>query len=148
MYLYYLDQSLWRESLPRKSGRNAPEFILRTETKCIFVKNLLSALIFDIRKCLNPTCLFTRLESLALSQKGFWKLSFCRNCGLWSLCFYGGNRVGLLCIAFLEERESVKMIGRMKNGLHSSFPFLQASNSEKPLSSPMTTKVSSITFPA
>ena len=34
----------------------------------------------------HPTCLCTRLESLAWSQQGFWQLSFCRKPNLWSLC--------------------------------------------------------------
>ena len=39
----------------------------------------------------KSTCLFTRLESLAWSQQGFWQLSFYRKCDLWSLCFDGGE---------------------------------------------------------
>ena len=54
----------------------------------------------------KATCLITRLESLVWSQQGFWQLSLCTNCDLWSLCFDGGNSVVLLCIAFLEEREN------------------------------------------
>ena len=44
----------------------------------------------------------------------------------------------LLCIALLEERESVEKLGRMKNGLFFTFPFLHATNAEKPI----TTKAS------
>ena len=44
------------------------------------------------------TCLFTRLESLARSQQGFWQLSFCRNCSLWNLCCDGRTSEGLLCL--------------------------------------------------
>ena len=80
----------------------------------------------------GATCLFTRLVSLARFQKGFWKLSFCRNCDLWSLCFDRENRDMLLFIAFLQEWECVEKLGRMKNGLVSTFPFLHASNAEKP----------------
>ena len=51
--------------------------------------------------------------------------------------------VVLLCIAFLEERESVEKLGRMKDGLVSTFTFLHASNAEKPhLSSPIIAKAS------
>ena len=46
-------------------------------------------------------------------------------------------------VAFLEERECLEKIGRMKNGLVSNFPFLHAINAEKPhLISPITTKAS------
>ena len=55
-----------------------------------------------------------------------------------------GNTVVLLCFAFLEERESVEMPGRMKKGLVSTFPFLFVSNAEKPI----TTKASQIIFSA
>ena len=51
----------------------------------------------------------------------------------------------LLCIAFLEERESVVLekVGKRKNGVVSKFPFLHAINAEKYyLSSPFTTKAS------
>ena len=41
----------------------------------------------------KPTYLFTRLESLACSQQGFWQPSFCRKHYLWSLCCDGRNRV-------------------------------------------------------
>ena len=48
-----------------------------------------------------------------------------------------------LYIAFKEERENVKRLERMKNGLVSTFPFLHASNAEKPhISSPITRKAS------
>ena len=49
----------------------------------------------------------------------------------------------VFCIAFLEERESEEKLGRMKNGLVLAFPFLHASNAEKPhLSFTITTKAS------
>ena len=68
---------------------------------------------------------------------------------LGSLCFDKGTRVVLLFIDFLEERECVERIGSMKNGLVFTFPFLHASNTEKPhLSSPITTKASLITSSA
>ena len=54
------------------------------------------------------------------------------------------KRVVLFCFAFLEERESVEMPGRIKNGLVSTFPFLYVSNAEKPI----TTKASQIKFSA
>ena len=44
----------------------------------------------------------------------------------------GGNRVMLLFISFLEERECVEKLGRRKNGLVSIFPFLSASIADKP----------------
>ena len=45
------------------------------------------------------------------------------------------------CTAFLEIKESGEKLERMKDGLVSSFPFLHASNEEKPNpSSPITTK--------
>ena len=63
--------------------------------------------------------------------------------------FDRGTMVVLLCIAFLEERECVEKLGRTMNKLVSTFPFLHASNAEKPhLSSPITTKASQITFSA
>ena len=52
------------------------------------------------------TCLFTRLESLAWSQQGFWLISFCRKRNLWSLCFDGRTKVKFLCIASMEKRKS------------------------------------------
>ena len=55
----------------------------------------------------------------------------------------------LLCIAFMEERESVENLGMMKNLLVSTFPFLNESNTEKPnLRSSIITKTSLITFSA
>ena len=42
-----------------------------------------------------------------------------------------GNRVVLLFIAFLEEREYVEKLGRMTNGLVYTFPFLHTNNAEK-----------------
>ena len=51
--------------------------------------------------------------------------------------------MGLLFIAFLEERECVEKIVWMKDGLESSFSFQNASIEEKlHLSSPITTKAS------
>ena len=51
--------------------------------------------------------------------------------------------------AFLEEREFVEKIGRVKNGLVSTCSFLHTSNAEKPhLSFPLTTQASLITFSA
>ena len=44
----------------------------------------------------------------------------------------GVNRVVLLFNDFLEEREYVEKLGRVKNGPVSTFPFLHASNAEKP----------------
>ena len=52
----------------------------------------------------RSTSLFTRLESLAWSQEGFWQPSFCRKCTLLSLSFVGGNMVLLLFIDFLGEK--------------------------------------------
>jgi hypothetical protein len=50
------------------------------------------------------------------------------------------NRVVLLFIAFLEEREFVEKFGRMNNELIYTFPLLHANHAEKPhLSSPITT---------
>ena len=47
----------------------------------------------------RSTCLFTRLESLAWSQQGFWQLSCRRNCSLWNLSFDGEIRgLGPLCL--------------------------------------------------
>ena len=52
-----------------------------------------------------------------------------------------GKRVVLISYAFLEERESVERLGKMKNGLVSTFPFIHASNADKPyLSSPIIPK--------
>ena len=54
-----------------------------------------------------------------------------------------------LFIAFLEEREYVEKVGRIKKGLVSIFPFLHASNAEKPHPiSTIKTKASKITFSA
>ena len=38
----------------------------------------------------------------------------------------------LIFIAFMEEREYVERLGRMDNGLVSTFHFLHSSNGEKP----------------
>ena len=38
-----------------------------------------------IQTTFHTTCLFTRLESLAWSQQGFWQPSFCRKRNLWNL---------------------------------------------------------------
>ena len=47
----------------------------------------------------------------------------------------------VLCIAFLNERESEEELGAIKNRFVSTFTFLDASNAEKPdLSSPITAK--------
>ena len=55
----------------------------------------------------------------------------------------------VLCIVFLEERESEEKLRAMKNGLVFTFPFLYASYAEKPnLSSPIKTKASEILFSA
>ena len=55
----------------------------------------------------------------------------------------GGNRVGLLFIVFLAERECVERNVEMKDGLASTFYFLHASIEKKlHLSSPITTKAS------
>ena len=54
----------------------------------------------------GATCLYTRLESLAWSQQGFWQPSFCRKCNYWSLCYDGRSKVGFLCIAFIEKGKS------------------------------------------
>ena len=40
--------------------------------------------------------------------------------------------VVLIFFAFLEESECIEAIGRRKNGLVSTFPFLHASNAKKP----------------
>ena len=81
---------------------------------------------------------FSRLESLTWSQKGFWPFSFCSNCDLWSLCFNGGIRVGVLCIAFLEESENVQAVQRnptwvlpSQQRLH-KLSFLQKHGYQKP----------------
>ena len=51
--------------------------------------------------------------------------------------------VGLISITFLEERECVEKIVRMKDGLVATFSFLYANIKEKlNLSSPITTKAS------
>ena len=64
----------------------------------------------------------------------------------WRVCYQRGlPRLVLvpLCIAFLEEREYVERLVRMKNGLVSTFPFHHTSKAEKPqLSFPITTKAS------
>ena len=52
---------------------------------------------------LRLNSLFTRLKSLAWSQQGFWLLSFCRNCSLWSVCCYGGTRLMLCCFDCRDE---------------------------------------------
>ena len=84
--------------------------------------------------------LFTRL---AWCQQGFWHPSFCRKGYLWSLCCDGGNSAVLFLIVFLEERECVEKIGRVKDGLVSTFSLLHASIAEKlHLSSPITSKAS------
>ena len=49
------------------------------------------------------------------------------NCYLWSLYFGRGNRVMLLFIAFLEERECVEKLGRTKIWLVSTFPICNVS---------------------
>ena len=55
----------------------------------------------------------------------------------------------LICIDFPEERESVERLGRAKDALVSTFPFLHASNAEKPHTSyPITTKALYIAFSA
>ena len=58
----------------------------------------------------DPSCLFTRLESLGWSQQGFWQPSFWRKRNLWSLCYDGGSLVLLLFTAYLEERWSIKKL--------------------------------------
>ena len=95
------------------------------------------------------TCLFTRLEGLAWSQQGFWQLSFCRNCDLWSVSLYGRNMVVLLFIYYLEERECVEMPGRMKNGHVSTFPFCPCKPYRgTPPTTPITRKASGNMFSA
>ena len=86
----------------------------------------------------SATCLFTRLESLAWSQQGFWQLILCRNCDLWSLCW-----VGILGIAFMKEMESVEELRWMKDGLFYTFTFsMQAKQRKLHPSDPITTKAS------
>ena len=41
-----------------------------------------------------------------------------------------GNRVVLLFITFLETRECLEKVGRTRNGLVSTFPYLHANNAE------------------
>ena len=49
----------------------------------------------------------------------------------------------LLCIAFLEEREYVEKLGRIKDDLSPPFLLLPASNADKPhLSYPIATNAS------
>ena len=91
--------------------------------------------IYNIRKGLHDgaaTCLFTRLGRLAWSQQDFWQPSFCRNYYLWILCFMGGNRVVLFCIAFLVESKSVGILGRMKMDLSPLFFFSMQSIRRNP----------------
>ena len=64
-----------------------------------------------------PTGLFTRLESLAWSQQGFWQPIFCRKRNLWSLCCSGRTEVVFLCNVGMEK----KKIGNHST-LHISFP--------------------------
>ena len=82
------------------------------------------------RTAWTATCLFTRLESLAWCQWGFWQLGFCRKCNLWRLCFDGREKGGVYFIAFLEERKCVEKLWRMKNELVSTCSFLHTSNAE------------------
>ena len=70
----------------------------------------------------KTTCLLTTLYSLAWSQEGFWQLSFCRNCALWRLVLWG-KKVVHHFISFLEEKECVQKLKRMKNRLDSTFIF-------------------------
>ena len=55
------------------------------------------------RAGLQTTCLFTRLESLAWSQQGFWQPSFFRKRNLWIFCCDWRTKVGFLCIACREN---------------------------------------------
>ena len=91
----------------------------------------------------TPTCLFTRLDSLPWSQQGFWRLSICRNCILWSFGCHGETRLMLVCIACLVYRKT------HPSKLYCTFPFIHTADTlqtpkkqaEKPQpSSPITTK--------
>ena len=70
----------------------------------------------------NVNCLFNLFiyqarESSMVTVGFLQKLLFVRP------LFLGGNRVVVLFIAFLEEKESDEKLGRMKNGLISTFLF-------------------------
>ena len=60
--------------------------------------------------CLGTTwtqaCLFTRLESLAWSQQGFWQPSYFRKRKIWNLRCDVRTGVVLLCIDCIENRTS------------------------------------------
>ena len=53
----------------------------------------------------RPTCLFTRLESLAWSHQGFWYPSFCRKPNLWSLWYGGISRCGFPALLSWRKRK-------------------------------------------
>ena len=53
----------------------------------------------------RATCLFTRLESLAWVQQGFWQPSFCRKPNFWSFFFYDGNWSGAYLHWLHAEKE-------------------------------------------
>ena len=66
----------------------------------------------------KPTCLFTRLESLAWSMQGFWQLISCWNCSLWSL--YCDWEIGYEFSACLSRRMG-KYIAAWKDWLNNIF---------------------------
>ena len=87
------------------------------------------------------TCLFARLESLAWYQQSS-ATSFSEEIVIYeTFVVNGGTSIELLCIAFLEERERVETLWRMKDGL--AYNFLPENSPEKPYPrSPITTKAS------
>ena len=77
----------------RKFGRKNITFI---EKFFFFVQSphflrINFVMVYFVIASLGATCLFTRLESLAWSQQGFWQLSYRRNCIFMKLCCGGGT---------------------------------------------------------
>ena len=89
------------------------EFFIETESLWICDLECVTLNVWLWLSGYDSIYLFTRLESLAWSQQGFWQPSFCRKRNLWSLCLDWGSREVLLFIAFLEERECVEMLWMM-----------------------------------
>ena len=82
---------------------------------------LSSGVIIEIK---TSWVFFTRLESLARSQKGFWQPSFFRKRNLWSICYDGRTKVGFLFIAYTEKRKKWWHVTSsfFQDSLHFHFP--------------------------
>ena len=143
------DTSLWSVSVTFPSGNAETKLNMGRETSMSGDVDIhYPSMIREHRSGIRDqgtwitTCLFTRLESQAWSQQGFWQPSFCRKCNLLGL-FYWGTSVVLLFIAFLEERECVEISFMMQNGLVFTFTFLHGINADKHhFISPIITKAS------